>query len=177
MILCLTYGFYRTSTSCLPRNLEFFSIALMEIFVTDISAFTERNDFILDIWLWHNDLYRVSSFQVYRTSTSCLPSDLEFFSIALIETFVTDISAFIGRNDFILDICLWYNDLYLVSSFQVYHTSTSCLPSDLGFFQHCSNGNFRNRYLSFYWTKWFYISDNDLYRVSSFLVYRTSTSC
>ena len=30
-----------------------------------------------DIWLWHGDLYRVSPFQVYRTSTSCLPCDLQ----------------------------------------------------------------------------------------------------
>ena len=30
-----------------------------------------------DIWLWHGDLYRVSAFQVYRTSTSCLPCDLQ----------------------------------------------------------------------------------------------------
>ena len=45
-------------------------------FVTDISASTGRNDFIFDIWLWHGDLYRVSSFQVYRISTSCLPCDL-----------------------------------------------------------------------------------------------------
>jgi len=41
-------------------------------FVTDISASTGRNDFIFDIWLWHDDLYRVSPFQVYGTSTSCL---------------------------------------------------------------------------------------------------------
>ena len=46
-------------------------------FVTDISASTGRNDFIFDIWLWHDDLYRVSPFQVYRTSTSCLPCDIQ----------------------------------------------------------------------------------------------------
>jgi hypothetical protein len=46
-------------------------------FVTDISASTGRNDFIFDIWVWHGDLYRVSPFQVYRTSTSCLPCDLQ----------------------------------------------------------------------------------------------------
>ena len=46
-------------------------------FVIDISASTGRNDFIFDIWLWHGDLYRVSPFQVYRTSTSCLPCDLQ----------------------------------------------------------------------------------------------------
>ena len=33
--------------------------------------------FIFDIWFWHVDLYRVSPFQVYRTSTSCLPCDLQ----------------------------------------------------------------------------------------------------
>ena len=48
-------------------------------FVTDISASTGRNYFIFDMWLWHGDLYRVSPFQVYCTSTSCLPCDLEFF--------------------------------------------------------------------------------------------------
>ena len=46
-------------------------------FVTDISASTGRNYLIFDIWLWHGDLYRVSPFQVYRTSTSCLLCDLQ----------------------------------------------------------------------------------------------------
>jgi hypothetical protein len=41
-----------------------------------MSASTGRNDFIFDIWLWHGDLYRVSPFQIYRTSTSCLLCDL-----------------------------------------------------------------------------------------------------
>ena len=50
-------------------------------FVTDISASTGRNDFIFDIWLWHGDLYRVSPFQVYYTSTSCLPCDLRMFHV------------------------------------------------------------------------------------------------
>ena len=103
-------------------------------FVTDISASTWRNDFIFDIWLWHGDLYRVSPFQVYHTSTSCLQCDLEFFMFAVIKTFVTDISASTGRNDFIFDIWLWHGDLYRVSPFQVYPTSTSCLPCDLEFF-------------------------------------------
>ena len=44
-------------------------------FVTDISASTGRNDFIFGIWLWHSDLYSVSPFQVYCTSTSCLLRD------------------------------------------------------------------------------------------------------
>ena len=72
-------------------------------FVTDISASTGRNDFIFDIWLWHGDLYLVSPFQVYRTSTSCLQCNLEFFMFAVMKTFVTVISASTRRNDYI-----WY---------------------------------------------------------------------
>jgi hypothetical protein len=100
----------------------------MKIFVTDISVSTGRNDFGFDIWLWHDDLYRVSPFQAYCTSTSCLLHDLEFFMFAVMKTFVTDISASTGRNDFIFDVWLWHGDLYSVSPFQIYCTSTSCLP-------------------------------------------------
>ena len=103
-------------------------------FVTDISASTGRNDFIFDIWLWHGDLCRVYPFQVYRTSTSCLPCDLEFFMFAVMKTFVTDISASTGRNDFIFDMWLLHGDLYCVSPFQVYCTSASCLQCDLRIF-------------------------------------------
>ena len=88
-------------------------------FVTDISASTRRNDFIFDMWLWHGDLYRVSPFQVYCTSTSCLPRDLEFFMFALMKIFVTDISASTGRNDFIFDIWVWHGDLYRVTNERV----------------------------------------------------------
>jgi hypothetical protein len=108
--------------------------AVIKTFVTDISAYTGRNDFIFDIWLWHGDLYRVSPFQVYCTSTSCFPCDLEFFMFAVMKILVTDISAFTGRDDFIFDIWLWYGNLYRVVPFQVYRTSTSCLPRDLDFF-------------------------------------------
>jgi hypothetical protein len=107
---------------------------VMKTFVTDISASTGRNDFIFDMWLWHGDLYRVSPFQVYCTSTSCLPCDFEFFMFAVMKIFITDISASTGRNDFIFDIWLWHGDLYCVSPFQFYRTSTSCLPRDLEFF-------------------------------------------
>jgi hypothetical protein len=93
--------------------------AVMKIFITDISASTERNDFMFDIWLLHGELYCVSLFQVYCTSTSCLPCDLEFFMFAVMKTFVTDISASTGRNDFIFDIWLLHGDLYRVSPFQV----------------------------------------------------------
>jgi hypothetical protein len=106
----------------------------MKTFVTDISASTGRNDFIFDMWLWHGDLYRVSPFQVFCTSTSCLPCDLEFFMFAVMKTFVTDISASTGRNDFIFDMWLWHGDLYRVSPFQVYCMSTSWLPCDLRIF-------------------------------------------
>jgi hypothetical protein len=80
-------------------------------FKTDISASTGWNDLIFDVWLWHGDLYRVSPFQLYRTYTSCLPRDLEFFMFAVMKTFVTDISASTGRNDFIFDMWLWHGDL------------------------------------------------------------------
>jgi hypothetical protein len=103
-------------------------------FVKDVSAATGRNDFIFDTWLWHSELYRVSPFQAYRTSTSCLPRDLEFFMFVVMKTFVTDVSASTGRNDFIFDMWLWHGDLYRVSPFQVYCTSISCLPCDLEFF-------------------------------------------
>ena len=101
--------------------------AILQSPCPSVSPSVRRNDFIFDTWLWHNDLYRVSPFQVYCTSTSCLPCDLEFFMFAVIKTFVTDISASTGRNDFIFDIWLLHGDLYRVSPFQVYRTSTSCL--------------------------------------------------
>jgi hypothetical protein len=110
---------YRTSTSCLPCDLEFFMFAVIKTFVTDISASTGRNDLIFDIWLLHGDLYHVSPFQVYRTSTSCLPCDLKIFMFAVMKSFVTDISASTGRNNFIFDIWLLHGDLYHVSPFQV----------------------------------------------------------
>jgi hypothetical protein len=93
--------------------------AVIKTFVTDILASTGRNDFIFDIWLLHGELYHVSPFQVYRTSTSCLPRNLEFFMFAVMKTFVIDISASTGRNNFIFDIWLLHGDLYRVSSFQV----------------------------------------------------------
>ena len=62
-----------------------------------------------------------------------LPCDLEFFMFAVMKTFVTDISASTGKNDFIFDIWPWHGDLYGVSPCQVYCTSTSCLTCDLEF--------------------------------------------
>jgi hypothetical protein len=137
-------------------RLRIFHVCRSDNFVTDISASTGRNDFIFDIWLLHGDLYRVSPFQVYRTSASCLQCDLELFMFAVIETFVTDISASTWRNDFIFEIWLWHGELYRVSPFQVYCTSTSCLPHDLEFFMFAVV-KICNRYLSFYWKKWFCI--------------------
>jgi hypothetical protein len=119
---------YHTSTSCLQYDLEFFIFAVMKTFVTNISASTGGNDFIFDIWFLHGELYRVYPFQIYHTSTSSLQYDLEFFMFAVMKTFVTVISASTGRNDFIFDIWLWHGDLYRITPFQVYRTSTSCLP-------------------------------------------------
>jgi hypothetical protein len=44
-------------------------------------------------------------------ATSCLPHDLEFFMFAVMKTFVTDVSASTGRNDFIFYMRLWHGDL------------------------------------------------------------------
>ena len=52
---------------------------------------------VFDTWLWHSDLYHVSPFQAYRTFTTCLQCDLEFFMFAVMKTFVTDISASTGN--------------------------------------------------------------------------------
>ena len=112
-------------------RLRIFHLCVMKTFVTVILASTGRNDFIFDLWLWHGDLYCVSPFQVYCASTSCLQCDLEFFMFAVMKTFVTVISASTGRNYFIFDIWLWHGDLYHVSPFQVYCSSTSCLTCDL----------------------------------------------
>jgi hypothetical protein len=57
------------------------------------------NCYVFDIWFLYGDLYRVSPFQVYRTFTSCLQCDLEFFMFAVMKTFVTVISASTGRSD------------------------------------------------------------------------------
>jgi hypothetical protein len=75
---------------------------------------------------------------------------------AVMKTFVTDISASTGRNDFIYDMWLWHGNLYCVSPFQVYCTFTSCLPCDLQFFMFAVM-NILVTYLGFYWKKWFYI--------------------
>ena len=125
-------------------------------FVKDVSTATGRNDFIFDTWLWHSDLYRVSTFQAYRTSTSCLPRDLEFFMFAVMNTFVKRYLSFYWKKRFYI----WYVALawWLVP----------CLPFPgllhiyflftvwLRIVHVCGhNENFRNRYLSFYWKIWY----------------------
>jgi hypothetical protein len=153
---------------------------LIKTFVTDISASTGRNDFIFDIWLLHGELYRVSPFQVYRTFTSCLLCELEFFMFAVIKTFVTDISASTGRNDFIFDIWLWHGDLYRVSPFHARFTA-HLLPVYLivrifhcvvmkTFVTDISASTGRNDFIFDIWLLY-----GELYRVSPFQVYRTST--
>jgi hypothetical protein len=110
---------------------DLYHVCRNENFRNSYLSFYWKKWFYIWYMLWHGDLYHVSPFQVYRTSTSCLQCDLEFFVFAVMKTFVTVISASTGRNDFIFDIWLWHGDLYGVSPFQVYHTSTSCLPCDL----------------------------------------------
>ena len=90
----------------------------------------------------------------YRTSTSCLPCDLEFFIFAVMKTFITDIY---WKKWFYI----WYVALawWLVPCLpfpgllHIYFLFTMWLR----IFHVCRNENFRNRYLSFYWKKWFYI--------------------
>ena len=120
----------------------------MKTFVTDISASTGRNDFIFDVWLLHGELYRVYPFQVYRTSTSCLPCDLDFCNRYL---------GFYWKK--------WFYIWYMAFAWWL----VPCLPFPglphiyflftvwLRIFHVCRNENFRNSYLSFYWKKWFYI--------------------
>ena len=74
-----------------------------------------------------------------------------------VHTFVTDISASTGRNNFYI----WYMALvwWLVPCLSfpglphIYFLFTVWLR----IFHVCHNENFRNRYLSFYWKKWLYI--------------------
>ena len=127
MVTCTMSPLSRFTAHLFTVRLRIFHVCFSENFVTDISASTGRNDFIFEIWLLHGELYRVSPFQVSRTSPSCLQCHLELFMFSVIETFVTDISASTGRNDFIFEIWLLHGELYRVSPFQVYRTSTSCL--------------------------------------------------
>ena len=100
-------------------------------FVTDISASTGRNDFIFDDGF---GMVTCTLSPLSRFTAHLLPvysATQKFFLFAVMKTFVTVISASAGRNDFIFDIWLWHGDLYRVSPFQVYRTSTSCLACDL----------------------------------------------
>jgi hypothetical protein len=62
--------------------------AVMKILVTDISAFTGRDDFIFDIWLWYGNLYRVVPFRKWIISNikSFLPVEAE---ISVTKVFIT----------------------------------------------------------------------------------------
>jgi hypothetical protein len=98
MILYLIYGFGMVTCTVSPLSrftarLRIFHVCRNENFRNGYLSFYWKKDFIFDMWLWHGDLYRVSPFQIYCTSTSCLPCDLEFFMFAIMKIFVTDISA------------------------------------------------------------------------------------
>ena len=71
-----------------------------------------------------------------------------------VHTFVTDISASTGRNDFIFDMVLaWW--LLLCLPFPGLPHIYFLFTVRLRIFHVCRNENFRNSYLSFYWKKWF----------------------
>ena len=71
-VCCILFFYIYFTPTCREGAILQSPCPSVHTFVTDISASTGRNDFIFDIWLWHDDLYCVSPFQVYRTSTSCL---------------------------------------------------------------------------------------------------------
>jgi hypothetical protein len=55
---------------------------------------------IISSRLLHDELYRVSPFQVYRTSTSCLPCDLDFLVMSVeIYTNLTQMSGVNGQTN------------------------------------------------------------------------------
>ena len=111
-------------------------------FVTDISSSTGRNDFIFDIWLWHGDLFHVSPFQVYRTSTSCLLGDLQMnewgYSLHDIACNIT--SCFVSDG---MTVFMETPDLVIFLSFLIrkkwmrYLWNT--LKTDVLFFQTCNH--------------------------------------
>jgi hypothetical protein len=73
---------------------------------------------------------------------------------AIMKTFVTDISASTGRNDFIVALAWWLVPcLPFPGLLHIYFLFTVWLR----IFHVCRNENFCNRYLRFYWKKWFYI--------------------
>jgi hypothetical protein len=134
LVLCLPFSGLPHIYFLFTARLRIFHICHNENFRNRYLSFYWKKWFYIWYMVWHGDLYCVSPFQAYRTSTSCLQRDLEFFMFAVMKTFITDISASTGRNDFIFDMWLWHGDLYHVSPFQVYCTSTSCLPCDLRIF-------------------------------------------
>ena len=86
-------------------------------FVTDIAASTGRNDLIFDIWLWHGDLYRVSPFQVYRISTSCLQCNLEFFMfvymyIVSLKRFTYNYTPALPEGGILFYLCPFVQDIF-----------------------------------------------------------------
>ena len=102
--------------------------SVWKICVALLSAGVHRNDLIFGLKLYLGELYRVSPFQVFWSSTSCLPI-LWNFSIPdyYMKICVTIFSAFFHRNDLIFGLKLYLGELYHISSFQVCRPSTSCL--------------------------------------------------
>ena len=88
MILYLIYGFGMVTCTVsppfpgLPHIYFLFTVQLTN---ERVGVFLARRSMqhliVFDMWLWHGDLYRVSPFQVYCTSTSCLPCDKRIFHV------------------------------------------------------------------------------------------------
>ena len=74
-----------------------------------------------------------------------------------VHTFVKDVSAVTGRKDFIFDTWLWHSNFVPCLPFPGLPHINFLFTARLRIFHVCRNENFRNRYLSFYWKKWFYI--------------------
>jgi hypothetical protein len=68
---------------------------VMKTFVTVISASTGRNDFIFDIWLWHDDLYHVWETQ-YKSPCQSHISNIKSF--LPVEAEITVTKVFITTN-------------------------------------------------------------------------------
>jgi hypothetical protein len=88
---------------------------------------------------------------------------LRIVHVCVIETFVTDISASTGRNDFIFDIWLLHGDLYRVFPFQVMFAVIKTFVTDI------SGSTGRNDFIFHIW-----LLHGHLYRVPPFRVYRSS---
>lgn len=107
-------------------------------------------------------------------SPTRLGAILQSHCLSILYTFCNRFLSYYWReclNIWCIDL---HEDLYHVSSFQVPHSSTSCLPIDLLLYLVVHNGNFGYRFLSIHWREFLFfvllLLHYDLYLVSSFQV-------